>query len=493
MPRSRLLPTLPLAAAAYWAAACTAGFGPGYNIVKQELSVQFRREPEPVIRIEATYKLKNTGNQPLPSLELRLPGRRRFHFADPRAEWDKTVLNFEPSPDNPRNVQLQFPQPWKVSSLHTLHLSVEYQRATADEAVLSFTPDAFFLPAQGWSPELLPARGVLASGGVPPAKWYFSVQVPDGFLVHMSGHVKHQSKISRDGRAQVISALQDFKDGYPFVVAGRFSAITLNPGSRSVNLWTRSPQNANALSQPSDALLRAIRAYDSMFGNAPRESDALWIVECPVVTGCFSSSSSAYTQLIYGANERSSAEMASIDTVIVDLTAGAPQIAAAAPSLAASWLGYGRNPGFFEQDPPLSALPAFAAARGREAAGGSESRADTIRRVLRVIPAQPSPGQSPRQSEDATVLRAKSFLFFYGLQDRYGAEVCNAALRHMLDARRGGGFNLDDLIAALEQESHQNAAQFVRVWMKHPGVPGEFRTRYEDSKASAFNLKEPLP
>lgn len=496
--RSRVLPTLLLIAAAYWAAACTAAFGPGYDIAKQELSVQFRPAPEPILRIDATYQLKNTGNQPLTLLELRLPGRRRFHFADPRAEWDKIALTFEPSPDNPRNVQLKFPQPWKVSSSHTLHLAVEYQRATADdEAVLSFTPDAFFLPAQGWSPELLPARGVLASGGVPPAKWDFSVEVPGGFLIHMSGHVKRQSKISRAGRAQVVHALQDSKDGYPFVVAGRFSATTLNPGSQSVNLWTHSPENASALSEPSDALVRAIRAYDSMFGKPLQESDALWVVECPVVTGCFSSSSSAYSQLIYGANEKPSAEMASIDTVMVDLTGGAPQIAAAAPSLAASWLGYGRNPGFFEQDPPLSALPAFASARGREAAGDSESRADTIRRVLRAIPARlsssPSPTQLPAQTEDATILRAKSFLFFYGLQDRYGLEVCNAALRHMLEARRGGGFNLNDLISALEQESHQNVAQFVRLWMKHPGVPDEFRARYENSKTSAFNFKEPTP
>jgi len=207
------------------------------------------------------------------------------------------------------------------------------------------------------------------------------------------------------------------------------------------------------------------------------------------VTGCFSNSSSADSKLISGENEKASAEMASIDTVMVDLTAGAPQIAAAAPSLAASWLGYGRSPGFFEQDPPLSALPAFAAARGREAAGGSEARAEIIRRVLHAIPAQPQPGQT----EDAAVLRAKSFLFFYGLQDRYGAEVFNAALRHMLEARRGGGFSLDDLIAAFEAESHQDVAPFVRLWMKHPGVPREFRARYEDSTASAVNLKESTP
>jgi aminopeptidase N len=109
--------------------------------------------------------------------------------------------------------------------------------------------------------------------------------------------------------------------------------------------------------------------------------------------------------------------------------------------------------------------------------------------VLHAIPAQPQPGQT----EDAAVLRAKSFLFFYGLQDRYGAEMFNAALRHMLEARRGGGFSLDDLIAAFEAESHQDVAPFVRLWMKHPGVPGEFRARYEDSTASAVNLKESTP
>jgi len=62
----------------------------------------------------------------------------------------------------------------------------------------------------------------------------------------------------------------------------------------------------------------------------------------------------------------------------------------------------------------------------------------------------------------------------------------------MLDARRGGGFDLDDLIAAFEQEAHQNVAEFVRLWMKRPGVPQDFRARYENSAASAspHTLKE---
>jgi hypothetical protein len=170
-----------------------------------------------------------------------------------------------------------------------------------------------------------------------------------------------------------------------------------------------------------------------------------------------------------------SAETVSQDTVVVDLSGGMPKlVVAAAPSLAASWLGYAQNPGFYEQEPPLSVFPAFAASIGREAVEGAGSRLETIRRMLRMIPGK-TVSHCP---EDPTVVRAKSLLFFYALQDRYGREVFRKAISHILYARRERRFELNDLIAAFEQETHQNAAEFVRLWMKRPGVPEEFRARY---------------
>jgi hypothetical protein len=488
--RTRLPVALLLASAAYNLAGCAVALGPGYTIVKQQITVQFVPASQPFIRLEGIYQLKNTGNQPLTSLELRLPGRRRFHFSDASAQWDTTSLPFTPSPDTPRNSLLVFPRPWTVSSQHTLRLSVEYQRSGAGETGLSFTPDAFFLPAQGWSPELLPERGILATGGVPPKSWNLIVRVPGDFLVHTSGQTNKQlAKNSRNAAERTIRIPQTVKDAYPFVIAGRYHVATLTAGLEAVNLWTRSPQDPEALSGPSAALVRAVQAYDSTFGARPRDSHRLWIVECPDVAGCFTTATSNYSRLISEESEKTSAEMASQDTAMVDLSRGAPEIAAAAPSLASSWLGYGQNPGFFEQTPPLSALPAFAAARGREAVEGPQLRAQIVRRLLHFIPANPP----ARQPETDDVLRAKSLLFFYALQDRYGQQVFSAALSHMLAARRGGGFDLDDLIAAFEQEAHQNVAQFVRLWMKQPGVPEDFRARYENTAASALTLKEVMP
>jgi hypothetical protein len=485
----RLLLFSLLAVAGLGMAGCVAALGPGYTIEKQQVRVHFLPDPQPRILLEAEYQLRNTGNQPLSSLELRLPGRRRFHVNSPRADWDGAMLEFENDPSTPRETLLKFPEPWRVSSRHTLHLTAEIGTPSAGENNLSFTSDAFFLPAQGWSPELLPARGLFPTGGVPPSRWDLLVRVPESFIVHSSGKV---TKTSHAGGELMIRATQLPQDHYPFVVAGRYLSISLDSGSQKVFFWTRANQNAVDLHPASESLVRAILSFDSNFGARTKISQPLWIVECPVVEGCFSRRDSAYAKLVGAADEPASAEMISMDTVVADVSGGTPKLAGVvAPSLAASWLGYGQNPGYYEQSPPLYALPAYAASVGREAVEGPAVREETIRHILRVIPQVPQKAER-HKTEDPAVLRAKSLLFFYALQERYGQENFGKALRHMLEARRERGFNLDDLISAFEQETHQNVAEFVRLWMKHPGVPDEFRARHEDASATAATApKEP--
>ena len=476
---------LALGAAALQAAGCVAAFGPGYTIESQQIRVQFVPAPEPRIRIDAEYALKNTGNQPLSEIELRLPGRRRFHFDELRATWDATALTPGILTQNPRNTLLTLSRQWTISARHTLHLSMEYSPGAAGETALSFSGDGFFLPAAGWSPELLPARGAFATGGVPPKKWELSVRVPEGFLVHTSGQ---QAKPSRRNGELMVRALQRANDQYPFVIAGRYTSAQIGGDKEKIILWTRKTQDAADARRASDALVRTMEAYDSAFGARTKESSTMWVVECPAA-GYFTNFNFSTTTLLgYDEKEPALAEAVSPDTVMVDLSAGTRKLAVAtAPSLASSWLGYARNPGFHAEEPPLSALPAFAASIGKEAAEGADSRVETIRRMLRRIPEK----ATAHWPEDPTVVRAKSLLFFYALQDRYGREVFRKAIRHMLYARRERGLDLSDLIAAFDQETHQNNAEFVRIWMKRPGVPEEFRARYrETAAATAQSEKE---
>ena len=488
--RSHLRPLLCLliAVVCSWVSSCAVALGPGYSIEKQEIRVQFLPGPDPRIRVDSDYQLRNTGNQPLSSLELRLPGRRSFHFAAAQAAWDGAALAEQSSPANPRDSSFALPQRWIVSQRHTLHLSVEFQSSAAGQAGFSFASDAFFLPSEGWAPELLPSQGLFATGGVPPKEWKLVVRVPGGFFVHTSGSSK---KTSRSGREIIVQSVQHPEDRYPFVVAGLYKETALDTGSGSkVFLWTRSQEDSARLHQSADALARAIQTYDATFGARSKKPQPFWIVECPVPAGCFAAAESSYANLLSAEPRAISSELASLDTLLIDFSGGAPKLAAAAPGLAASWLGYGQNPGFYEQQPPLSALPAFASALGQEAIDGPSSRIETIRRALRIIPKS----AVAHKPEEESVQRAKSFLFFYALQERCGPEAFRRAINHMLSARQGRGFNLDDLIAAFEEETHQNVAEFVRLWMKRPGVPAEFRTRYEDASASiAITSKETMP
>ena len=131
-----------IGAAACFLGGCTAAFGPGYSIDKQEIRVHFVPTPDPNILIEADYNLRNSGNQPLDELEIRLPGRRRFHFSNARATWDGASLTIAESPDNDRNELLKLPQAWVISSVHKLHLSVELQSGDNGASGLSFAADA---------------------------------------------------------------------------------------------------------------------------------------------------------------------------------------------------------------------------------------------------------------------------------------------------------------------------------------------------------------
>ncbi|HKF25666.1 MAG TPA: hypothetical protein VKB24_06805 [Candidatus Acidoferrum sp.] len=454
-------------------AGCAAHFGPGYAVEQQKIQVHFSAEPEPQLAIMAEYRLENTGNQPLDSLDVRLPGRR-YRSGSFEVSWDRAPLAHNVSPDNPRDTELRFRELWKIGEVHTLEVSYQLASATGEDTV-GFSADAFYLPSEGWIPQLPQARGLFGFGGVPPQQWPLVITVPREFLVHASGEgVKHSAK----GSSHEYSFRQTAEGFNPFVIAGRYvETLQTLSGGRKVHLWTRGKLDAAQLAGSGAALSKTVSAYDALFGTGSR-SGGLWIVECPSAGGCATQREASYAALLYGRDSPRSAQLISRDSVLVDAQTGAGSIeASAGPALAAGWLGYGQNPGFYEQQPPVSALPAFAAALAREAVSGQAARSGIIERGLLAIP-EPA---APSSNADPAVVRAKSLLLFYALRDKVGPDSFEKAIRHMLYARQRRGFNVNDLIAALEEESHQPVGPFVRQWIKRPGIPAEFRSRYAHS------------
>jgi hypothetical protein len=460
-----------LLVSACWLASCATPFGPGYLVEKQEIQVSFAPQPEPRIHISAEYQLKNSGNQALDSLDVRLPGRR-FRLTNLSIRVDGTPLAQSASPDNPRDTVLRLPS-WPVGAGHRIEFAYDIPSTPVEPGTIGFSKDAFYLPAGGWTPALPQERGAFGFGGVPPKKWELLVRVPQGFLVHASGEKEKHS--GKNGEIEFRFA-QSTDDLNPFVVAGKFRETRQElPQSQSIRIWSRVGLNPAWLYQAGDSLSRTLAAYDSLFGARGKAHPPLWIVECPAESGCISQRSSAFSALLYGAAQDSPADMISRDTVLVEprLSEGKAD-ALAAPSVSAGWLGYGQNPGFYEQQLPMSALPAFAAALAREDSSGPQVRAQIIARALAQIPRD-----AARDSNaDPNIARAKSLLLFYALRDRVGAENFQKAMQHMLSARQARGFDITDLISALEQESQQAVGPFVRQWIKRPGVPDDFRAAH---------------
>ena len=307
--------------------------------------------------------------------------------------------------------------------------------------------------------------------------------MPSDFLVHASG--RNEKRSARNSERE-IRFEQTTDDLSSFVVAGRYhEAVQDLPGNQTVHVWSRAEIHSDELQRAGESLSKTLATYDSLFGPRGENKPPLWIVECPSEAGCISPRTGLYSVILYGEGARGAAEMISRDTVLVDpRVAQGQREAIAGPALAASWLGYGQNPGFYEQQPPMSALPAFAAALARESSSGPQVRGQIIQRALAQVP-----GQVSRESNnDPAISRAKGILLFYALRDRVGPGNFQKALQRMLSARKGRGFDITDLISALEAESKQVVGPFVREWIKRPGVPEDFRTMYSQANARQDSL-----
>jgi len=135
--------------------------------------------------------------------------------------------------------------------------------ALDESSYLGFTPDAFFLPAQGWAPQLLPAEGIFATGGAPPDKWNLTLHVPQGFVVHTSGD---KIKTSQHEGETAILARQRIVDIYPYVIAGRYVTKQIGSDRQKIYLWTRKPQDPGDLRAVSDSLIKTLANYNLVFG-----------------------------------------------------------------------------------------------------------------------------------------------------------------------------------------------------------------------------------
>jgi hypothetical protein len=78
----------------------------------------------------------------------------------------------------------------------------------------------------------------------------------------------------------------------------------------------------------------------------------------------------------------------------------------------------------------------------------------------------------------------RAALFFVALEDLCGRDNLRAAFQQTVRARGGDEVADEELRAAAEAASQRDLAEMFRTWLNRPGIPDDFRARYNNSPGS---------
>jgi hypothetical protein len=474
---------------------CNVALGPGYLIQKQDIELHVVSSLEPHVAVHCTYHLLNSGNQPLHSLRIVVPAADAFHRSATSAQWDghsigiQTVSPASPS-DTGDTVELRLPEPWLVKHKRTLTLDYELSTGFHLGSYLAVGPDTFFVFPESWNPSLLPAKHLFATGGVPPKKWTLFVRVPTGFLVHASGIA---GKRKNAGREWLYSFIQQRREFAPFAVGGKYVEREASANGRRILFWTLQPLDPAAAQNAADSLASRAHYYELEYGPSTKDSRTLRLLECPAPSKTFGCGTLPETILVHQAwIARGLMDKEFYEDVNSEL--------------AYTWFGGVSRVRFDESPLPMDAVAPYAGWEAQARGDGGDARVARIRSLLSDFDKRSSdckekiilplpPGEYGCSYSPAWT---KSALFFFALEDEFGRPQFHQALKSMIQDRRGADFRLQDLISALDSETHHPEGPFVRHWLKHSGIPDDFRARYSMADTPAANFdpnspKEPHP
>ena len=481
----RALATIFVAAVPLFLSACAVPLGPGYTVEHQQLEVHYVAASPPRLAVQGSYRLKNIGNQELSFLDVSLPDEKGYGRQNLRVQLDGREVAPQLPPDSPSDrIRIPLAPPWAQKQKREIVVAYDLPPAGRPESSIAISSESFRLGTGGWYPVLQPPKGTFGRGGEPPERWDVIVRAPEGFLVHSSGRERGMRK--QDGEAAYRSeqGQQDFR---PFVVAGRYREQQVRARDATVVFWTIQPLPANQARPNGERIAATVKTYETTFGPRGKPIRPVWIVEC---TAEVSSVEVARPEAIALAPPSCSSfpEVAMSESSLFQPGAADRFLDAVDYRLARTWFGHLVTLRLDEEPLPMGALPSYAAGVAEEARGGEAARRRTVASLLkRYDTPSGQDGEKPLSSirlTDPPGLFGRGYdrseLFFFALEDEYGREKVHRALARMVGTLRGRSVGLAELRSALEAETRQNLGQFFRTWLHRPGIPADFRARYEE-------------
>src|SRR5207302_1704446 len=133
--------------------ACAVPLGPSYTVEEQQLEVRYVATSRPHRGVRASYRLINTGNQALSSLEVTLPAEKAYGRQNLRVLLDNQELApqvvSEPQKDTFR---ISFDAAWPRRARHAIEIAYDLTAGVESDPRIVMGRDAFVLCSGSWYP-----------------------------------------------------------------------------------------------------------------------------------------------------------------------------------------------------------------------------------------------------------------------------------------------------------------------------------------------------
>jgi hypothetical protein len=481
---SRIFFAVVLGSWTFLAAGCVQPLGPGYHFADRQAEILVSKGAPGRIHFHVVDELTNAGDRPLRSLEVRLPEGPVFGEQNLRVVIEGAEVSPQRSSQTDvRRMRAPFDPPWMQNETRKVVTEWDLVPESTARGTIVASPDGFFVADETALPLWQTPNGFFARGGTNPNKELLTVFAPPDFRVLAPGKAL---KGMADGDYFVQRFLIDpGNDFLPYVVAGRYQEKLVQARQGQVQFWTFHPMDPAAAQAAADRLTFSMKTLTEYFGPVSTGKTALRIAEAPAVLPSE-----------FGSN-LDPGGVSFPEGVLLDpriLQQGIASEAAlqlAEYLLARTWFGWrvrprpeaqilmGRGVGLF-------GLVIAAEGRGQDQRRGmvaslidryDEARATAPDKRLM----EPPVGYS-RAERVSTGYRAA--LFIVALEDLCGHDNLRTALRDIIHDRAGSDTGYEDLRAATESASGKDLAEMFRTWLVQPGIPEDFRARYQKSSTA---------
>jgi hypothetical protein len=477
--RSRIFFGIVLGACTFLAAGCVHPLGPGYQFADRQAEILVSRAAPGRIHFHVADELENSGDRPLRSLEVRLLEGPVFGEQNLRVVIEGAEVSAQrSSTTDVRAMRAPFDPPWPQNEKRKVVTEWDLVPESSSRGTIVAAPGGFFIADETALPLWQTPNGVFARGGTNPDKELLTVFAPPDFRVLAPGKAL---KRTPDGNYVAQRFLIDPENDFlPYVVAGRYQEKVIQSRQGEVQFWTFRPVDGPAAQTAAERLSSSMKAFTEYFGPASKGKAAVRMVEAPAELP-------AEFSALGDPGGVSFPEGALLDSRAFEQgIASEAFLQLAEYELARTWLGWRVRPRPEAQILMGRGVGLFGLVIAAEGRGEGQRRGMVASLMDRYDEARAAAPDKQLMEPPAGYSRAeristgyRAALFFVALEDACGRDNLRAAFRDILRARAGSDTGYEELRAAAESASGKDLAEMFRAWLVQPGIPDDFRARYQ--------------